>query len=67
MFEARHGSTPDKRSFFGIPKPDKDKAAQVEGGGYGGMRGCYRELRGREGGGMKRRGKEKASEKRPTA
>ncbi|CAB1105237.1 unnamed protein product [Ectocarpus sp. CCAP 1310/34] len=32
MFEARHGSTPDKRSFFGIPKPDWDEAAKVEGG-----------------------------------
>ncbi|CAB1103354.1 unnamed protein product [Ectocarpus sp. CCAP 1310/34] len=32
MIEARHGSTPDKRSFFGIPKPDWDEAAKVEGG-----------------------------------
>ncbi|CAB1121287.1 unnamed protein product [Ectocarpus sp. CCAP 1310/34] len=32
MFEARHGSTPDKRSFLGIPKPDWDEAAKVEGG-----------------------------------
>ena len=32
MFEARHGSTPDKQSFFGIPKSKWDEAAKVERG-----------------------------------